>query len=331
MARRAGPGRRGRSGNNRVLYATTTQADSKQNEATNIDMFMNSILKNRVGVTLVVAVALVVVLSGCNEEADSASDVRASPGLEVTVPSRLRPEEFFPMKVDQKWAYRITIGEVEPIKYTEVRQPMGSGTVVSAHRSRFLPLLKNSRPRSFRLELRVKASAPRQGPLEYPEGVEIEVAKDDLGIFEGVERVFFAVTRSPRYEALLVTTFLPDSSSYSGSWGSWDAKPGQAMRLLFFGEKPYTQIGLGHDPKDALLFVGPEDGSPIHRLNGPVLHFKRTVQPAERERDNSEGDVLDQGFSEETYWGMGKGLIFLRQVIDGKTSMTWELVTDSEV
>jgi hypothetical protein len=235
------------------------------------------------------------------------------------------------MKVGQKWVYSITIGETEPIKYTEVMRPMGSATIVSAQRSRFLPLLKGSPPRSFRLEFCVKASATTQGPLRYPEGVEIGIVKDELGVFEGVERVFFAVTPSPRYEVLLVTSFPPDSSSYSGSWGSWDAKPGHAMRLLFFGEKPYTRIGLGRDPKDDLLFVGPEDASPMRGLSGPVLHFKRTVQPAERDRDTPEGDVLNQGFSEETYWGLGKGLIFLRQVIGGKTSMTWDLVSDPEI
>jgi hypothetical protein len=60
-----------------------------------------------------------------------------------------------------------------------------------------------------------------------------------------------------------------------------------------------------------------------------VLHFTRSVEPAEkRGGDDSDGSILNQGFVEETYWGLGKGLIYLRQAIGGKTSMTWELVTD---
>jgi hypothetical protein len=233
------------------------------------------------------------------------------------------------MKLGHKWAYRITIGETEPIKYAEVIRPLGSGMVVSAQRSRFLPLLGESPQRSFRLELSVKATAPAQGPLRYPEGVRIAVIKDELGVFEGVQDVFLAVSRSSRYEALLVTTFPPAPSSYPGSWGAWDAKSGHALRLLFFGERPYTQIGLGRDQKDALLFVGPESASPVRGVSGPVLHFTRSVEPAEkRGGDDSDGSILNQGFVEETYWGLGKGLIYLRQAIGGKTSMTWELVTD---
>jgi len=60
----------------------------------------------------------------------------------------------------------------------------------------------------------------------------------------------------------------------------------------------------------------------------PCLHFVRTVKGGKmdpRVPDTPESRYLGNGFTEDTWFSKGKGLIALEQKVNGKTSMTWIL------
>lgn len=101
------------------------------------------------------------------------------------------------------------------------------------------------------------------------------------------------------------------------------------MQIMFFAERPKIQVGIGKDPIDTLLFEGVESCQ-----GTPCLHFIRTVKGGEmdpRVPDTPESRYLGSGFTEDTWFAKGKGLIGLEQKVNGKTSMTWILKQFSPV
>ena len=91
----------------------------------------------------------------------------------------------------------------------------------------------------------------------------------------------------------------------------------------FLGERPGTQIGIGKDPKDKLLFHGVEDQVGFGE-HGPLLHFLRSVEAPDK--DDAESSELDRAFTEDYWFAKGKGLVRLEQKVEGKRSMVWTLV-----
>jgi len=94
------------------------------------------------------------------------------------------------------------------------------------------------------------------------------------------------------------------------------------MRLIFFGDRPGTEIGMGESPPDRLAFVGMAAGSP---LAAEKLLFRRTVDRGRSGEDTS--SLLDAPFTEDLIYERGKGLISLIQTVGGQRSMVWTLTT----
>ena len=95
------------------------------------------------------------------------------------------------------------------------------------------------------------------------------------------------------------------------------------MQIMLFADSPKTQAGIGQDPIDTLLFEGVESCQ-----GAACLHFVRTVKGGKmdpRVPDTPESRYLNNGFTEDTWFAKGRGLISLEQKVNGKTSMTWRL------
>lgn len=238
------------------------------------------------------------------------------------------PADFFPTATGTYWRYEIEVsGQVTPLRYAEVSWPLGSRAVTYATRGVLYPTdrldegLQQGEQRTFALEMRVKGPATEQGPLRYPQGVELAIDRDDLGVFSGSRQVFWAVGSSGRYMVNLVATYPPDSpGAPTGPFGTWGQEDGSAIRLIFFGDKPGIQISLVDSP-DQLLFEGLEaaDGEEIE-----CLTFLRTVEASE-DMAGPQTTPLDKGFTEQMWFARGKGLVRLVQRVDGVQTMTWTL------
>ena len=257
------------------------------------------------GKVVVFALCLVLVLSlaGCTPK--QAAGTGGSP--------EVGPEEYFPTATGTRWEYDITLGEAEPLSFRTVSWPLGEDrAAIYATRGLFRGTFSGE-SKEFKLVLRVKGPAEKQGPLQYPLSVELEIEKDELGVFEDATQIFWAITSSGRYMVTEVVTYPSDSpGAPSGSWGMWGQEEGAALRVFFFGERPGIAIGVGKDSPDKLLFDGPE---------GSQLHFVREV-----EADEDGEHYLSSGFTEDMWFEEGRGLVRLEQKVGGKASMTWELV-----
>jgi hypothetical protein len=240
------------------------------------------------------------------------------------------PGEFFPSSPGSRWEYTIEVQQSPPVWYRLTSWPVGGDRAVRYESRGFYraAVPGNDRPKQYTLDLRVKAKAPSQGPLRYPLGVELEITRDDLGVFDGRQQVFWAITDGrggSGYSVIQVETFSPRAmpGAPTGHFGGWGQEDGDAQRQLFFAEEPMTSIRSGSEPRARLLFVGladpPEPGSPDR------LHFRRTVQAAQ-ERDRRDPVAFESEFVEDSWFERGKGLVRLEQKVKGDVTMTWRLV-----
>ncbi len=276
----------------------------------------------KIGIVLV----LVVFALGCGNN-ESAQEKSAPPITTSPSPISGQPADFFPTQVGLKWTYEIIVGDAEPLRYNETSWPLIDKSVTYANRGRFLTSLTNVGKKRFNLIIRSKATAAKQGPIKYPKGVELEVLQDELGVFEDAKQVFWAISTEGRFMAHLVITYDPSVAPIGGAWGGWGQGDGYSMRLLFFGDRPGSRIGMGEEPTDMLLFDG-LDSNVESYAGQALLHFIRSVGGANGEQFGSE--YLKCAFTEEMWYANGKGLVRLVQKVGGKTSMTWTLSTVSE-
>lgn len=270
--------------------------------------------KTIVGLIAIIALVSVVMFVGCIEE-DKAVD-KAVVG---------EPSDYFPTSTGMKWVYQIEIGEVEPLKYKVTSWPQGDSEVTYGTKERFLVLTEKKPPKTFLLEIQVKGPAAKQGPvLEYKNGVELDIEKDELGIFDEAKQVFWAMSPGGPFRVFEIVTYSPDTiGAPTSSWGSWGQEDGYSMALLFFGEKPGISIGMAESP-DTLLFVGVDTQVPQYE-GTPLLHFRRIVESSEKEKGEEHG-YLDKGFTEDRWFARGKGLVRLEQKVEEETSMIWTLI-----
>jgi len=280
-------------------------------------------------VLLVACLVIPVLFAGCKKNSKSQNSVISLPAGE--------PIDYLPIAPGTVLVYKIELGDVEPLVYKEVIWPQTKGSIVMVTRSRFWGAIKQSdkeQKKVFLLKMKVKGPAAKQGGLEYPVGVELTVEKDELGVYQDAKQVFWAATSKGRFMCHEVVTYSSDTpgSPQAGAWGNWGAEEGFSMRILFFGERPDTQVGMGKDSKDKLLFDGIK---PVPGSSDSGLHFVRTVEPqAKKENIGSiksiDSSMLDKGFREDSYFLKGKGLVYLEQKVDGKTSMIWRITDSSE-
>lgn len=239
--------------------------------------------------------------------------------------SSILPADFFPSQVGATWHYTIEVGSVRPIEQHYSFWSMGEKgrRMVYTNKGFLFGAVLGDAGKSrkfFSLDYKVKCKAPDQGPaFSYDLGVELEILKDELQVFRGAERAFWAIANTDRFQVELVTLLDPFDAPGGGSWGSWNAD-GYSNRLIFFGDRPGLGLGqvIGDSSAEALVFIGPEAG---------MLHFRRVIDPDKADTDLADGssDPFKTRFTEDMWYERGKGLVKLIQEYGGETSMTWNL------
>jgi len=253
----------------------------------------------------------------CNNENSNNSNSQTGTSEEENFFQKLGdPGDYFPTKVGMKWTYEVIIGNVKPLEYKITSWPLGGDRSIS-YISRGLLLFDIPEKKSGHiLEFMVSKTAKKQGPFEYPLGVELKVLQDDLGIYHDVEKIFFAVAnyKGNRFMANQINLYSSFNAPTMGSWGMWGQGSGSSIQLMFFGDSPGLQMGMGTEPEDVLLFLGFEGGE---------LHFQRSVIGNTEMNDGN--DYINSGFVEDTWYRKGIGLVRLEQRVGGKISMIWRL------
>lgn len=287
------------------------------------------------------AVVTLVVLVGCGQETNAPRSFRPpnTPQGDASAnqPPAGHPREFFPSNVGATWIYEIeVVGGDRPLKYEEVSWPIGEDKAITYATRGIIFSHRNPIPeggkKTYTLEISVKARAEKQGRLQYPLGVELTVAKDELGAFGDAKQVFWAITESGRFTANLVVTYDPDTpgAPVGGGFGRWGQGDGSSMRLFFFTDRPGIGIGLKGSP-DSLVFHGLD--ADVKGFEGTqCLHFTRLVEAGKKDKDDAKvpaeparGDRLSRAFKEEMWFGRGQGLVRLEQHVDDKPTMIWKL------
>ncbi len=236
---------------------------------------------------------------------------------------------YFPIDTGTTWVYEIEIGEAEPHFYREEKWPVGDDEYVTYETRGLRTFLDNTSRKTFTLKIKVKGHAEKQGAFEFPLGVELDIEKDELGIFEDTKQVFWAITDNPTFRVIELVTYPPDMlGAPTSPWGSWKQDDTFSTRMLFFSDAPGTVTWLGDENKDYLLFTGVDTEIPANEEEN-VLHFVRIVGSTENEFGFGE-DYVFKGFSEDMWFARGKGLVRLEQKVDGEVSMTWTLVEFSK-
>lgn len=256
-------------------------------------------------VVLVLFVFSVLFVGGCSKKEQAENPVN-------------RAIQYFPMFLNTTWTYKITLGEVEPLFYEEVRWPQGKGYLIYANSGRFVGAIKEeNKGKDLALVLRIKGFAQKQGGLQYPFGLKIEVVEDDLMIFREAKDLFFAGIPNRFMFHQVVIHDGSESPANSGMYGG--GEDGFSMRIFFFASSSGTSIGMGEEPKDSILFTGMEK---IPGTQEEGMHFLRKVLSRNEKGVN---DELGGAFTEDTWFARGKGLVRLEQKRDGKIAMTWVL------
>ena len=238
-----------------------------------------------------------------------------------------QPSDYFPTTPGSEWVYKIEIGEMEPCSYQVLVLPRDDGqTKVQASRVRYESLGHTER-KTFVLAIRVLGPATEQGPLKHPNGVALEIVEDELGIFEYAKQVFWTIGSPDDFIVNEVVIYQWDTPGMRFDLQDVNGfEDAFSPRVLLFDAEPGAQRAPSDSPKDVLTFIGFEDQVPQYEGNPcPCLHFLRNAEGV-RSLDTRPPLCLSHGFTEDTWFAKGRGLVRLEQKVDGATSMVWTLV-----
>ena len=235
------------------------------------------------------------------------------------------PEDFFPSETGTRWVYEIKLaGKKRPLERKISRWPLGNSNSVRVTLRSGLLYGKPGKDGLYRLVLRVKGPAKEQGPRKYKHAVELEIERDDLGIYADNKGLFWLFMPMSEFRVIELTLLDPNSPGNlsGGTWGHWNQAPGYSEKFKIFGAKP--GIGLEFSKEDdVLIFLGPEI---IDKKT--CLHYRRDVK--QKKNDVSGGNYLSSAFTEDLWFEKYKGLIRLEQRVGDEITMTWTLLTPPE-
>jgi len=291
---------------------------------------------------------LLVVVAGCIERKGPDSAAGREP-RRATAPIQRDPwigmdfREFFPTEPGTKWVYEITVaGKSEPVQYREVSCAGANGKLkVWVQRGLFLkslyvPGVPGDRgdtadvggpPRVCALEISVKGRAKAIGTLRCREYVELTVHKDDLGVFFGTDRMLWGFLGGPHLEIDWALAWSPDSVHSADPLWHIFGQQNQGIALserLVFHSKPGWQITPVTGSADSLLLLPQVEANVLGYEGIQCLHFLRTVASGRGEA-GAVRSRADQGFTEDSWFGKGKGLVRLEQNVNGEPTMVWRL------
>ena len=224
------------------------------------------------------------------------------------------PSDFFPLHEGTRWVYQIQLGEREPVVQQIAHWPIGSGQAQMTLNRRLVgsPSGTPSLAVHF-LEMRVK-----ENRVETDGIAEIDVIRDDLGIFRHAQAIQYIVDDTTIREHII---FKPQAiwdprNDFSGR------EPGYSDRVILFTAEPNATLTTA-DRWDSMTFLGLNAHSPSGDTT-PTMHFVRMMRPADYGL-MPESARLSERVKEETWYQSGRGLVRLEQRVDGVLSMVWEL------
>lgn len=243
----------------------------------------------------------------------------------------LQSSVVLPNFVGAQWSYEIKIGKVDPIKYSEIVFPMSNGKAMLFTEKNYFSGLKNQKGKrdGYLLTMKVIGRPARQGPFQYVHAVEVEIIRDDLGVYEGAKQVFWLIPPGP-FEGMAIATAQTDLSEVVtypplAIPGEKGVEDGFSIRYLLLHCFPGTcdqQYTLGGSSDEKFQSLWPTKKFPGYEDQW-VFHYQRSIQ-----RSNDEAKVtLKDGFVEDTWYAPGVGLILLEQRINDIVSMTWNLIS----
>jgi len=230
---------------------------------------------------------------------------------------------YFPMDVGHTWTYEISITD-PGYTYSEQMWPVGDQSMGYA----VTGFLHAESAKSY-LTLQIKAHAEKQGPFSYPDGVLLDVVKDELSIYRDTKELYFNTTHDAGgmfavQEVATYDTYAPGAPPMAMS-------DGYSVRMAFFSVKPdlfeyallhsnenklLMTVSLGTSP-DTLGFMGFDSKVPGYE-NQPAMHFVREVV----------GNEATISFTTDLWFIKDKGLVRLEQKANIPGGMVWVLKTD---
>jgi hypothetical protein len=273
------------------------------------------------------------VITGCGIGPEGSSDpVKAEATKEFVYPDydEYRSLVILPTEVGTEWTYAIKSGNVDPLRYREIVWPMDNGKAAVYRNLEYFPVLATSsdRRKVFYLTLRVSGKPSRQGPFEYRDAVELEIVKDDLGVYEGAKQVFW-LTPPGYFENMVVYggTEVSEVVTYPSALapGDFTQEDGFSIRYILLHQLPGTteqHYVWGEGQNERLRSLMPtKQFSPYE--GKWIFHYQRVVDLYEGAIESA--TAFPNGFVEDAWYAPAVGLVRLEQKVNNKLSMTWIL------
>lgn len=273
---------------------------------------------------LVMIVIAAFVLSAC----DSGKSVEAPNETEVAVQKNLAQmqNQYFPMDIGKEWNYEVSINQIAYTYYEQI-WPMGKQSIGYSVNGFLYP----DKIPAY-LTLKIDSSAPVQGPFKYPNGVKLDIVRDDAKIFPNTKEMFYNMTSDNAFKSQvqLVETYDPflssapqnaisDGYSYRIIFFTVDPQTVQYAALHVNEDKPIIQLNLEGSP-DSLYFLGFDNN--LEGYDKQIsMHFQRVV-------DNRDNDPKFTPIKEDLWFIQNIGLVRMIQTSGDIETMTWELVPD---
>lgn len=223
--------------------------------------------------------------------------------------------DYFPHQVGMTWTWEIRQETALPLQDWTTMWPQANKGV-QFRKGIIIPSFDTA----YTLTLKVAHLADDiQTGEDTLSGVELQIVRDDLNIYQDAERLFWAFV--PGNDSLVVEiAYLPGSFAASSGYpdSAVTSSQGISMRPIFFDgdvaiSSDYTYSWNPLEADDVLYFGSSADDS---------WTFVREVA-AEK---NLLNEVLKRAFTETVTYDQGVGMISLHQEIAGLASMSWELV-----
>lgn len=230
----------------------------------------------------------------------------------------------FPTMPGFRWVYHITLGEVEPLQFLTTIWPVDSKEgVLSSLRHKLIPSTKKPADKTFELIIKLKGKTTVSNPLFKGEAMEIEIEKDELGIYPNCQKLFWIINSDQEFTVFELALRSPQSPDAPlDSPGIWQKTNGYAIKPLFFKATPGVYLASDKIPEEQLASLA--------ILNEGII-LARVVGENKSEKNKTEMSSSNKGFMEIMIFQRNVGLVYLEQIVDGKISMIWELVESNKI
>jgi len=228
------------------------------------------------------------------------------------------PMNYFPTQPGTEFAYKVKFGRTDPILQERIVWSEKNRRTINFLRYR-IPILAQGYDQNgeYFLKLKIKDSAAKEIGGKSLIRVKLDVVQDDFIIYGGAIQIFWLVNINSSFNWQEKRIYSPKLFTAPNNC----KKNGYSKESLFFDGNHGDKFSAYDKAKDKIIFKGVEK---VPGLDVLGRHFVKTFSP--RKNCNSTDDYANKAFEEHTYFVVGKGLVYLRQVVDGKTSMTWKLV-----